>query len=427
MFTSFAGNWSSQKRLPTDPPNYYIGMLASQIGVKQDSGRGVACDSLGNMYIIGHSNYAGNDDAIIVKYSASGVLEWQRKLENSGSDIGRRIVVDDSGNSYVVGSVTIAGAPRSSFLIKYDTFGTIQWQKILDLTGYYASQGGVSLDASGNVYIANGFYPLGAIIAKYNNSGTLQWQRQLGTSSGQCEIGNDSLGNAYITYAVVISNIQYTVIAKYNTSGNLQWQRRIANPTVYGVKADSSGNTYIIGSAYSSATSSNDIFIAKYDTAGNIQWQRTVGTGAYESMGNLALDAQGNIYICGYTDQTNSIIAKFNNSGTLQWQRSLASLGYDTLSDIVVDNSGSMYVTGNSDLNDYPYIVLARLPSDGSLMGSYTVNGYNFTYGISNLTSTVSTFTEEISSLAETSSNLVDAIGTLTDVAIEFTSSVTIL
>ena len=424
MFATLAGNWSSQKQ---SRASYYIGMLASQIGVKQDRGNGVACDSLGNMYITGQSNYDGNNNVIIVKYSASGVLQWQRKLGNSGADTGRRIAVDISGNSYVVGSVTIAGAPRSSFLVKYDTFGSIQWQKILDLDGHFASEGGVSLDALGNIYIVNGFYTLGAIIAKYNSSGTLQWQRKLGISSGQCEVGSDSLGNAYITCIVSISSINYVIIAKYSASGDLQWQRRIANPYVYGAKADGFGNTYIIGSTYSSVTSSMDIFIAKYNTTGVIQWQRTMGTGAYESIGNLSLDAQGNIYICGYTDQTNSIIAKFNNSGTLQWQRSLASLGYDTLTDIAVDNSGNMYVTGVSDLNGYPYIVLAKLPSDGSLTGSYIVNGYNFTYGISNLTSTTSTFTEEISSLAEASSNLVDGVGTITDVAAGLISSVTIL
>jgi hypothetical protein len=71
----------------------------------------------------------------------------------------------------------------------------------------YEHGNGISVDASGNVYIV-GFVnsPGGAgstdvLIAKYNTSGVLQWQRSLG--GGSADVGNgisvDSSGNVYIT------------------------------------------------------------------------------------------------------------------------------------------------------------------------------------------------------------------------------------
>ena len=51
-----------------------------------DAGYGIATDSLGNVYITGYCDNAGqgSNELILVKYSSAGIVQWQRFLGGSG-------------------------------------------------------------------------------------------------------------------------------------------------------------------------------------------------------------------------------------------------------------------------------------------------------------------------------------------------------
>ena len=116
---------------------------------------GIAADSSGNCYVGGYtaSAGAGNNDVLITKYNTSGTIQWQRTLGGTGADYGYGIAVDSSGNCYVAGLTNSAGAGSTDVLItKYNTSGTIQWQRILG--GANQDRGnGIALDSSGNCYV----------------------------------------------------------------------------------------------------------------------------------------------------------------------------------------------------------------------------------------------------------------------------------
>ena len=69
-----------------------------------DVGQGIAADSSGNCYVTGYTNNGSNDDVFIAKYNTSGTLQWQRKLYGASTDYGYGVAVDSSGNCYVTGS-----------------------------------------------------------------------------------------------------------------------------------------------------------------------------------------------------------------------------------------------------------------------------------------------------------------------------------
>ena len=114
-------------------------------------------------------------------------------------------------------------------------------------------------------------YNLG--LAKFNSSGTLQWQRQLGVASDQAYSARvDSSGNIIIA-GNGGSQAAGTIIAKYDATGSIQWQRHLAVGSSFGTKLafDSSDNIYL-----HSPNSGGRIHISKYNSSGTLQWQNAL-------------------------------------------------------------------------------------------------------------------------------------------------------
>lgn len=223
-----------------------------------DVGTGVAVDSSGNVYVSANTG-SSNTNMLAVKYNSSGAVQWQRTLSSGTEDFALGMAVDSSGNAYVCGASDTSGTYNFQ-VAKYDTSGTIQWQRSL------AGSGGGSIDiaraiaadSSGNVFVCGSGNPSGStydiFLAKYNTSGTLQWQKRLASAADDNGTGItvDSSGNVYICGDN--GSIQGILVAKYDSSGVLQWQRTLSSTGVAtfsgGIKVDTSGNYYVTGTTY---------------------------------------------------------------------------------------------------------------------------------------------------------------------------------
>ena len=443
---------------------YWAAYLADSnaAGSQNDNGSGIATDSTGNVYVTGYFyNASSGYNVFITKYNTSGTIQWQRSLADSlaaGSqyDFGNAIATDSSGNVYVTGRFYNASLGTNAFITKYNTSGTIQWQRSLKDSRAAASQNdysqGIATDSSGNVYVT-GFFSTSSngqnvFITKYNTSGTIQWQRSLADSlaaSSQSDWGNaiatDSSGNVYVTgYFSNSSGSANVFITKYNTSGTIQWQRSLADSNAaasqsdvgYGIATDSSGNVYVTGSFYNASNGQN-VFITKYDTSGTIQWQRSLkdslsaGSQNDNSYG-IATDSTGNVYVTGDFKNSssgfNAFITKYNTSGTIQWQRSLAdSFAAGSQSDygygIATDSTGNVYVSGRfKNSSGSANVFITKLPNDGTKTGTWTIDATHIlTYATSSLTDAAGSLTAATSSLTAATSSLTDAASSLTDAA----------
>lgn len=206
-------------------------------------------DTSNNTYIAGYSILGGvNWDGILIKVDSSGGTSWQKYMAGTASDSVFIYNVTTDTASNVIGVGQISGTNSGSYIVKLDSAGATQWQRILTNYGPWT---GAATDSSNNIYVAGqGNDPavtgsLG-LIAKYNSSGTLQWQRYLKSgSSGQpiylSSMKLDSSGNICVAGQF------------YGTTGNQVG-------LVAKLAADGSGTgTYTIGSesiTYGVATAS---------------------------------------------------------------------------------------------------------------------------------------------------------------------------
>lgn len=416
------------------------------IGVLRNPGRdlastGIAYDSSGNIYVVGTNNAASNFYIELIKYDPSGVVVWQRQFGVSTlatPNISSGVSVDSSNNVYVSGSSYNSGLSYETLLIKLDSSGTITWQKTLNYADLPDYGTGVTVDSSLNVYLCGQSEIPGApawLVAKYGSTGTVTWQRRayyFGNEQPN-SIAVDSSGDVHAAgYSIDSSSFKSADLFKWTSAGVLSWKKKLTGASnddeFKGVAVDSSSNVYVCGRSQDGAN--NKIILAKYNNAGTVLWQRQLTTIGVETIGkSIALDSAANVYICGDSAASGinrMQIAKYDTNGVFQWQMSLGGPVGSTGQGIQIDSSNTMYVCGSTFAGgSNEEFLFAKLPSDGSMAGTYVVGGYTFTYSASSLTSAVGSLTAANSGLTSATTTLAQTNGTVVNSVTTLDSYVT--
>lgn len=261
---------------------------------------GIGIDSSLNTYMI--SNYSFSTPApftikgfLQINNSSGATIATKEILSATAvpyTDSGK-LTVDSSGAILTAFSIYNSNPAWSGYVIKFDNTGAVTWQRSLTVTGNnHMKTKSVATDPSNNVYavvVQEQFSPqvFSSYIVKWNSSGTIQWQRRITTNNMQLQdIVADSSGNVYVAGYFVSSGNQLGFVAKYDTSGTIQWQRSYVdtntsgnqNTTFVSIALDSSANVYVTGSLKNTSAGTT-MPIVKYNTSGTLQWQRNITDG----------------------------------------------------------------------------------------------------------------------------------------------------
>ncbi len=306
----------------------------------------------------------------VTKYDYKGYLlsTSEYAMTNANANVAG-MVQDSSGNLYVAGTVSCVSGQTCSF------GGSVS--------------GTTGLNANGNSNI---------FVMKFNSSGVFQWVSQLGggtVASGPSIMAKavtiDGSGNVYVAggaYNLVGTEIGShgqidSFVTKMSSSGTIVWTSQMGNGgtsdyIAYGVAVDGSGKIDVAGSAQgallanqlsANAHGFNDVFVNQLTSTGGNNWSYQVGNGGDMWGTTLMTDSSNNIYIAGYTDGlltpspisatmygnhglNDSYLMKFNSTGTYQWtsqygtKHAAMTLGLLGGSDLSMDSSNYLYLIG---------------------------------------------------------------------------------
>jgi hypothetical protein len=372
-------------------------------GANMDSGKDIARDSQGNLYVTGSFVYSatfGNytlttqlSSFFVAKMSPSGTWQWAVAASGSNNSNGNSIALDTAGNIYIAGtysvSLDISGYHLTSngsdevFAAKFSNNGSLLWISSAGGTGFDRGNG-ITVGNNSQVFICGecsasasfGSYNLlsgNAFVAKLSSTDG-SWLGVLGIAAGACNaIAKDSGGNLCVT-------------GDFNTPGAYYF-----------------GSIYVYGSVYT----------AKLDS--NLNWIWAKGTNGNHHL-DIAVDSSDNVFVTGYFMGTitysapwpsphtltsaggyDIYILKFNSAGTGQWVRRAGSSDNDMGYGVTADNGGNVYITGyfamNADFGSFTLatqvlngtldIFVAKLSSTGTWLWAKRAGGSNSEIGYS--------------------------------------------
>jgi hypothetical protein len=175
----------------------------------------------------------------IVKYDASGTMQWARGAGGTGQEYGHDIAADAAGNVYIIGdfaspfmvfgtdTLTTNGGD-DIFFVKYDASGNLQW--LNGVNGALQDEAySTTIDADGNAYI---------LVSSWSSTLTF----------GTVTLTNSAVGSPII-------------VVKYNAAGNAIWAKK-AECTAFGFHAgittDYLGNVFVTGTVVGIASFDSD-------------------------------------------------------------------------------------------------------------------------------------------------------------------------
>ena len=432
-----------------------------------DKGLGACVDAADNVYIVGcGASQTTQDDGYIAKVNSLGSLQWAVKIGLGGGDDERiNAVACDTIGSFVyavVSSQPTSGNFQLNLVKLSQSAGAISWQRSLGGSSAMNQVYGVDVDSAGNVYICGvasittGKQDI--VVAKYNTSGTIQWQRNFNTGTGNTGatgIKVSPAGNVYLVgYNVYdtqlggdlesdyvwssLTNDGVICILKLNTSGTLQWQTGLQGVSTKlsagtGIDLDTSDNVYVCGLTVKSDGSVTSVLV-KYDSAGTLQWQRellsfTSSTPNLDARAaGVTVSSTGDVYVTGTTHTTLGysaiFLAKYSSVGTLSWVNYLRATNTDLeATGVVLDALGGLSIAGYiAGVNSS--IFCGKLPYTGTKLGIYILGGVSYTYAsATTMTDAAGTLTEVTPGLTQYTSALSAVGSTLTTSASNLTYS----
>ncbi|MEZ5018359.1 MAG: SBBP repeat-containing protein [Flavipsychrobacter sp.] len=346
----------------------------------------LVADSAGNVYMAGstynssnivtvgsyQTSYAGNKDAMVVKFTEAGIRIWATYYGGTGEDDFFSATTDDSHNIYLAGltgstsgmttvgahQTTYGGGSSDCFLVKMTPSGGRLWAT------YFGGAGNEKTNVEYQVFVG------------CDSSNNLYMVGNTRSTTGIASSGAHQNTNG--------GNID-GFVAKFNTNGVRQWATYIGgadNDNMRKLAFDNAGNVFVAGEMRSGGKATtgahqtaiggnNDAYLIKFNSSGVEQWATYYGGSGSDSPQGLSLDYSGSyIFMSGSTNSQSGIVTsgahstslnggnnasasdaflvKFTNAGVRLWGTYFGGAAVDHSGDLIIDGAGNPGFTGTT-------------------------------------------------------------------------------
>ncbi len=158
---------------------------------------------------------------------------------------------------------------------------------------------------------------------------------------------------------------------------SLAWVQRYSGPlgdsdSVLDLALDDQGNVFVTGvSGYTVA----DIATAKYSPSGQLLWVRTYDGPAHQSDGATRIAVRdGSVYVAGHSSD-DYVLIKYDSAGTQQWVARRVNAGQDRIVGLAVDSAGLVYVTGYTQTGSWTDITTIKYNGQGQVVWARSFDG----------------------------------------------------
>lgn len=333
-------------------------------------------------------------------YTLYGDLQANTNIDYSSS-----IAYDSLGNIYILGTADNSGDYTNvlSFVVKFNTYGELVWQKSLTDTSGYKNAASINVDSNNNVYVVINIDDVekAVIVVKLSTVGDILWQHKLAVEGASqffsIDSAVDSLNNLYVSISSTIDYMSIKLV-KYDSDGNLidnVWPLSLVsnfpeylNSRAEAIATDIDNNVIVAFTSNISQTGDdnsgdNNLIVVKIDQDANVLWQKliTFSGNAVENGYGITTDSEGSVYIVG-DNNSDVVLSKITSDGTFvdqegSWPRFINLNNNITAYAASVDSNDNIIIAGvifNNPSND---LVVFKYSKNGALQWQRTFSSSN--------------------------------------------------
>lgn len=229
----------------------------------------------------------GSFDIWVLKLSSTGVIQWSKTYGGSGSDYASKINLTSDGGYIIAcntysndGDVTGYHNEKDFWIVKINSIGVIQWQKVLGGTNWDNLNDITQTSDGGYIGVGKSLSNNGdrispttsdAWVVKLSTFGVLQWEKTIGSS-----------------YVLDLFSVKEKLPGEYIIAGCINYD-------IYG---------YPISQNY---------WITKINSTGTILWEKMFGGSDIDICNEIILTSDDGFAIAGYSNSTNGDITSGHN------------------------------------------------------------------------------------------------------------------
>ncbi|MDC0671961.1 SBBP repeat-containing protein [Nannocystis radixulma] len=373
------------------------------------------------------SDFAGQYDAYLAKFDPTGALVWATYVGGPDQDLGFGVAVGGDtvaviGVSRSTSGIATPGALQTTlgggddgFVVAFGLDGARKWGTYIGTADMFEEAYGAAIDAQGSVYAVG--YVTGAVpglgtagthqpnigastsgyLVKFASQGQVEWGTYYGAASSTVfqSVSLNALGELYVSGVAFDPSqtiaspdahqteygggLEDAVLVRFDLDGTRVWSTFYggeAQDRTTSVAALPHGGVVLSGltlsdanivtpDAHQTESDGMDAFVARFDAAGTRAWGTYYGFPWTQTVGKVAVDAGGSIYLTGQTNwnagygtpngyqpeaqgEDDAYFAKLSGEGVLQWGSFYGGAGYDGAGKVAVDAQYRVHLLGGT-------------------------------------------------------------------------------